>query len=80
MSTKSLNETVTFKPVFPLPLTQRGLYMKHLYKSFMALFLRYKHSNNHRITEIQVYSSDTYTIAIKIRDFMPQIKIVSITL
>ncbi len=55
MSTKSLNETVTIKFVFALPQTLRGqlTYMKHLYKSFVSLFLHYKHSNNHRITGIK---------------------------
>ncbi len=45
MSTKSLNETVKFKFAFALPQHQRGqlMYMKHLYKSFVSLFLRYKH-------------------------------------
>ncbi len=60
MSTKSLNETVTFKFVFTLLQAQRGqfMYMKHLHKSFVSLLLRYNHSNDHRITGLKVYSSD----------------------
>ncbi len=39
------------------------MYMKHLYKSFvLLLFLRYKHSNNHRITGIKVYNLDINTV------------------
>ncbi len=61
--------------------------MKHLYESFVSLFLRYKHSNNHRSTGIKVYSSDINIVVYSSdsntenlfeSDFTLQIKIVSI--
>ncbi len=62
--------------------------MKHLFKSFVSLFLHYKHSNNHRSTGIKVYSLDINIVVyssdqnrenIFESDFTLQIKIVSIT-
>ncbi len=38
------------------------MYMKHLYKPFVSLFLRYKHSHNHRITGIKVSCLDINTV------------------